>query len=115
MTEILYTSTNAWYYPTNFIMTVVNVVFGVIEFVIAVRILLELLGANSGAPFVAWLYSTSANFVAPFSGAFASWDLGGGSVLDLSAIFAMICYAVIGWIVLRLLSLLFSTLYEARI
>jgi YggT family protein len=115
MTDIVYTSTHAWYYPTHFIVTLVNVVFGVVEFIIGVQIVLELLGANSGAPFVAWLYSMSSNFVAPFAGAFASWNLGGGYILDLSAIFAMICYAIIGWIVIRLLSLLFSTLSRVQI
>ncbi len=115
MTEIIYTRAELWYSPSRFIVTIVNLVFGVIEFMLAVRIVLELLGASAGAPFVAWVYDITSGLVAPFAGAFASWDLGGGYVLDLSAIFAMIGYAIIGWIVMRLLSMLFAALYDVRI
>ena len=115
MTEIIYTRSELWYSPSRFIVTIVNLVFGVVEFMLAVRIVLELLGASAAAPFVAWVYIVTAGLATPFSGAFPSWDLGQGYVLDLSAIFAMIGYAIIGWIVVRLLSLLFSTLYSARV
>lgn len=115
MNEIVYTRSSVWYSPSNFIVTIVNLVFGVIEFMLAVRIVLELLGANSGAPFVAWIYEITGGLIAPFAGAFPSWDLGGGFVLNLSALFAMIGYAIIGWIVMRLLSMLFAALHDVRI
>ena len=104
MNELVYERpTYWWYYPEVFLSRVVNAVIGTIEFMLALRLILELLGANAAAPFVAWVYSVSGGFVAPFSGAFASWNVA-GFVLDLSIVFAMIGYAIIGWLLLRFIS-----------
>jgi uncharacterized protein YggT (Ycf19 family) len=105
MAELVYTRR---YYPARLAETVINVVLGFIELLLAVRIVLELLAANASAPFVAWLYSVSYGLVAPFQGAFPSLVLSGGYIIDLSAILAMIAYAVIAWLVVWLISFIFS-------
>jgi hypothetical protein len=107
MAELVYMNT---YSPAMLAERVINVIVGIIELLLAVRLVLELLGANAGAPFVAWLYNASWNLVAPFSGAFPSISLGGNSLIDFSTVFAMIAYAVLAWIVIKLVYFIFNAI-----
>ncbi len=107
MAELVYSRACS---PLGITARVVTIVLGVVELLLAVRIVLELLGANASAPFIAWLYSASGGLSAPFAGAFPSISLGNGYLIDLSAILAMIAYAVIAWIVVRLFEFAFSSL-----
>jgi YGGT family len=107
MSEFVYT--RASYYPATIVARVIDVVAGVVELLLALRLVLELLGANAGAAFVAWIYQASDNLVAPFAGAFPSISLGNGSVLDLSAVLAMIAYAILAWLLIRLFSFVFNS------
>ncbi|MBV9159394.1 MAG: YggT family protein [Candidatus Kaiserbacteria bacterium] len=91
-----------------------SAIFGLIEFLLVLRFVLELLGANPSSQFVAWVYSVSGSLLAPFAGAFPNWDLGGFTI-DLSVIFAMIGYAIIFGLISWVLSLLFSAMNEARL
>lgn len=108
MAELTYTRT--WLYPSASVARIVNAVVGIIEFLLAVRLVLELLGANPGAAFVAWIYSISSNLVAPFQNAFPSLSLSGGSALDFSTVLAMVAYALIGWLIIELFSFVFGRL-----
>jgi hypothetical protein len=89
---------------------VIGIIFGIIEFLLAVRFVLQILGANAGAQFVAWLLSVSGSLVAPFEGAFPVISLGGSSQIDLSLVLAMIVYAILAWLIARLLAFLWSAL-----
>jgi YggT family protein len=88
---------------------VINVIIGLIELLLAVRLVLELFAANAGSPFVAWVYSASSNFTGAFAGAFPALQLGNGSVIDFSTILAMIVYAVIGWLLVELVLFVFRS------
>lgn len=71
-------------------------------------IVLLAIGANLSSPFVAWIYSWSAPFVAPFAGV-----LGQGAttvpapgvvlqgVFDWAAVIALIVYGVLAWLLGR--------------
>jgi hypothetical protein len=98
------------YYPAIFVARIVNAIVGIIEFALAVRIILELFGASSSSQFVAWIYGVTSAIIGPFAGAFPGLVFGPGSVIDLVAILAMIGYAVLGWLVVRLLMFIFSTM-----
>ena len=95
------------YRPGVLVGRIVNTIIGIIETMLALRLILELLGANSSSQFVAWVYSVTDGLVGPFAGAFPAWVID-GYVLDISTIFAMIGYAILGWIVVQLLSFIFS-------
>ena len=97
------------YYSEALAFRVINVVFGIIQGLLVIRFVLELLGANPTSQFVAWMYGVTAGLVAPFAGAFPALNLS-GFVIDLAVIFAMIGYAIISWLIIRLLSFLFSAL-----
>lgn len=110
MTQLVYERPATYSYaPTIFVSRIVNAIFGIIEFFILLRILFEMLGASGSAPFVASLYSVTDSLVAPFVGAFANWNIA-GLVLDISAVLALIAYAIIGYLVNRLLAFIFASL-----
>ena len=75
-------------------------ILGVIEVLLGFRFIFKLLGANPQNGFVAFLYSISSIFSAPFSGIFDSFvssGLAAKSVFEPAAIIGMIVYAVIAW------------------
>lgn len=76
---------------------VVHWVFGVIIAFIIVRLVLMLLAANQGSAFVDFIYAISGIFVAPFYGIFNYTPVYGSSVFDVSALVAIIVYALISW------------------
>ena len=81
-------------------------VFGVLEVLIALRIGLMLIGANPGSPIVALIYGITGLFLIPFTGLIASPTFG-GFVLEISSMFAMLIYALIAWVIDRLVWLVF--------
>lgn len=88
-------------YPstTGMILSILNLVFGIVEGLIALRIVLELLGANSGSGFVQFIYSLSLPLIAPFIGIFPARIFNGGFFLDAAAILAFVVYAIL-WAIL---------------
>ena len=79
----------------------VALVFGVIQLVIALRIVLLALNAREGNALVAGLLDLSRPLVAPFEGLFQTNALqAGGSVLDIAAVAALV-----GWTILELIIL----------
>jgi hypothetical protein len=80
--------------------------FGILEVLIALRIGLKLIGANPDSPIVAMIYGFTSLFLFPFTGLIGSPTVG-GMVLEVSSMFAILIYALIGWAVERTIWLLF--------
>jgi hypothetical protein len=79
----------------------VVLIFGLIQLVIGLRIVLLLLDARTGNALVSGILDVSKVFVAPFEGILKTSALSsGGSVLDVSAIVAFV-----GWSILELIVL----------
>jgi uncharacterized protein YggT (Ycf19 family) len=57
---------------------------------------LLLFGANPDVAFAEWVYRALDRVMKPFRGLFQSVDLSGNSVLDVSVVFAMIVYSILG-------------------
>jgi hypothetical protein len=79
---------------------------GSLEALIGLRIILKLIAANPANPFAALTYSLTDLFLWPFFGltitpAFENM------VLEISSLIAMVVYAVLAWVLIRLLWLLF--------
>ena len=79
---------------------------GVLEALLALRILLKLMAANPGNAFAAFLYSITDIFLLPFVGLTAT-PAAGGMVLELSTFIAMLVYGLVGWGVERLVWVIF--------
>ena len=82
-------------------------VVGIIDGLIAVRVLLKLIAANSDSPFVGFVYNASGLFLWPFVGLTAS-PSSGGMVLEVPALIALLVYALLGWVVVRSLWVVFD-------
>jgi hypothetical protein len=87
---------------------VIVLVFGIIQLLIALRIVLLLLDARQGNDIVRFVLDASQVFVAPFIGIFNVDALhANGSVLDIAAIAALV-----GWTVLEAIALWIVNLFR---
>ena len=81
------------------IRRVVVLIFGIIQVLIVLRIVLLLLNAREGNDLVAFILNLSQVFVAPFVGIFNTDALrASGSILDIAAIAALV-----GWTILEVI------------
>lgn len=85
---------------------------GVIETLLLFRFMLKILGANPGSPFVAFIYSLSGMFVAPFRGIFRTAVAEGietVSVLEPATLFAFVVYLVLAMGIVALINIVTAT------
>jgi len=84
----------------------IYLVFGVIDGLLLIRMMLKLLGANPHAGFSNWLYNVTDVFLAPFRNLLPT--IGNEqSQLEMSLVVAILVYALIGWAVARLFAIVF--------
>ena len=77
---------------------IIVLVFGLIQIVIGLRIILLLLDARTGNALVSGILDVSKIFVAPFEGILNTNAISsGGSILDVAAVVALV-----GWTILEL-------------
>src|SRR5690349_101690 len=88
----------------RFLTPLIEIIVGLAEAVLVIRILLRLFAASPSAPFVHWIYSTSATLLEPFRGIFPTAVINRAYVLDFTALFALIIYAIIGGFLIYLAS-----------
>lgn len=81
----------------------VNIVFGIIEFLLFLRFIFKFFVVNSSTPFVAWVYGASASLVSPFARILPDLKLG-GFVIDFSTLVALIVYVLIAYLILQIFS-----------
>lgn len=80
--------------------------FGLLESLIGIRILLKLIGANPANPFAVFVYGITEPFLVFFKGLTTNPSFN-NAVLELHSMFALAIYALISWTVVRLVSLIF--------
>ena len=86
---------------TRKLMEAIYLLFWVVNALIGIRVILRALGANPESAFAAFTYRVSAPFLTPFVGLFSPTQVNGG-VLEWHAIVAIIVYALVAWILARL-------------
>src|SRR4030042_158254 len=79
---------------------------GLLEALIALRVVFKLIAVNAANPFAALLYGVTDIFVAPFA-SLTGAPAAGGMVLEISSIIAMLVYMLIGWVLERTIYVLF--------
>lgn len=77
----------------------VNLVATVILGLIVLRFFFELLGANSSAAFVSFIYRVSAPLVSPFRGIFNRPAIEGAGVVDWGSLLAILVYGIIFYLI----------------
>lgn len=76
----------------------IDLVTNLVEGLLGLRIILKLLGASTTAPFVTWIYNTTQPLLNPFNGMFPSSEIVKGFYIEFSAVFALIAYSFLGYI-----------------
>jgi len=84
---------------------VIYVVFAVVDGLIAIRFLLKLLAANPEAGFAQLIYGVTAPLMAPFVGLLGTPAASNGSQLEVTSLVAIVVYALVGWLLTRLVAL----------
>lgn len=87
------------------IQRIVYYVTGVVVALLAFRIVLLLLAANQGSPFVDFIYSISGFFASPFYGIFSYQPSYGQSTFEISSIVAILVYALVALAIAKLATL----------
>lgn len=83
-------------------------ILGIIEILLAFRVFLRLVGANPNSGFTALIYSLSAPFAVPFRGIVGTTSFG-NSVMEWSALIAMVVYLIIAYGLVKLFQLVKPT------
>jgi hypothetical protein len=84
---------------------IVYYIAGFIIALLALRLVLLLLAANQGAPFVDFVYGLSGIFAWPFYGIFSYQPSYGQSTFEISTVVAIIVYALIAMGIAKLFTL----------
>jgi hypothetical protein len=69
--------------------------------------MLRAFGANPAAPFAAAIYAITGPLIAPFNGLFGTPQLN-GSVFEPHSVVAIIVYALLGWLLAKLVWLIMA-------
>jgi len=88
--------------------------FGILEALIGLRVFLKLIAANPNNPFAALVYNASTLFVWPFSGLTVT-PAAEGMVLDIPSVIAMLVYALVAWVIVRLIWIVFDRAGESTV
>jgi uncharacterized membrane protein len=85
---------------------VVILIFGIIQVLIILRIVLLLLNAREGNDLVSFILNTSQIFVSPFNGILNVDNLkSGGSVFDVAAVLALLGWTLLEGLILAALNI----------
>lgn len=88
----------------SFLLYVVNVIFGFIEVLIAIRFVLKLFAANPSSAFVSFIYDNTQGLIHPFEGAFPTPALRGGFIIEFSSLLALVVYGVVAYLLILVFS-----------
>ena len=86
----------------------IYLIFAVIEVLLLSRFALKALGANAETGFAQLIYAVTGPLVAPFLGLFGTPTPTGGAALEPYTLLAFVVYAAVGWLLARVVWLLFG-------
>jgi len=89
----------------DWIAGLISLVIGIIAILIAIRIVLKLLAANTASGFTQFIYNVTGPLVRPFLNIFGTPAGDNGSVFEVSSILAIAIYLLVGWLVMKLVQL----------
>jgi uncharacterized protein YggT (Ycf19 family) len=94
--------------PARRTVEVIYLVFGIVDVVLLVRMVLKLLAANPSAGFTSFIYGVSDALLVPFRGILPTTAVTGKSVFELSVLLAIVVYALVAVGLTRLVAIAFS-------
>jgi len=90
------------------VINIVYFLFGLLELLLALRVILHVAGANPRNGFAVWIYGLSAPFLTLFEGLLKNPAVNTGAVLEITTLIAMFVYGILSWLVTRLIWLMLS-------
>jgi len=90
------------------VVSVIYFLFGILEFLLAIRVILKLVGANSENGFASFIYGLSAPLVALFANLVQNPVFNTTSILEITTIIAMLVFAIAAGLIGRLTWLVLS-------
>lgn len=90
------------------IVNIVYFVFGTLLMLLAIRVILYLISANTDNGFTTFIYGVSDPFVSLFSTLVQNPTWGTTGVLEVTTLIAMVVYAILSWLVGRMVWLVMS-------
>ncbi len=90
------------------IVHIIYFLFGVLELLLLIRFTLQLIGANDGNSFASFINALSAPFVVLFATLVKNPVLSNTAVFEMTTLIAMFVYAILSWLIGRLVWLLLS-------
>lgn len=94
-------------YTLSKITQIIWLLTGILEGLIGLRVLLKLMAANPNAGFAEFVYGITTPFLVPFFGLTAT-PAANGSVLEIPSLIAMLVYALLAWVLVRTLWVVFD-------
>ena len=86
---------------------IIWLLFGVLDAMIVLRIALKLIAVNPASGFASFVYGLTDVFLAPFASLIGSPVVGSG-VFEIFSIIALVAYALLAWVIVRLFRLIFT-------
>jgi len=93
--------------PARRAVELIYLIFGVIVGLLIIRLVLKVLGANPAAGFTSFDYNSTAFFLAPFRNLLPAVG-NSQSQLEMSVVVAVFVYLLIGWVLARLVMIIFA-------
>jgi YggT family protein len=90
------------------IVNIVYYLFGALELLLVIRVVLHLFGANADNGFASLIYGVTAPFTALFASLLQNPVLSPTATFEITTLIAMIAYAVLAWIIGRFVWLTLS-------
>lgn len=93
--------------PAGRAVDVIYLVFGLIDALLVIRLVLKLIGAYASAPFVGFIYGVTNFFLEPFKGLLPA-IVNGRSVLEPAVLIAIVVYLLVGFLLAKIIEITLS-------
>jgi uncharacterized protein YggT (Ycf19 family) len=93
--------------PGRRAIEVIYLVFGIVDGLLLVRLLLKVLGTNPEAPFSSFMYGLTDFLLGPFKGMLPAY-VSGKTIFEPSVLIAILVYALIAWVLVKIVEIAYS-------
>jgi uncharacterized protein YggT (Ycf19 family) len=93
--------------PARRAIEVIYLVFGIINGLLLIRVVLKILGANPNSPFTDFIYGLTNFFLVPFKGLLPA-VVSGRSVFEPSVVIAILVYLLVAFVLAKIVAITLS-------
>ncbi len=91
-------------HPRDVTLKISHLFVALVETILAVRVIFSLVNADTTNGVVKWFYDMSEPLLQPIRGVYPSVEYSNAYVLELPVVFAMVVYAIFGYVVVLLVN-----------